>query len=119
MEHFLQDLRLSLRALARRPGLSAVAVLTFALGIGANSAIFSFVNGVLLTPLPFPEPDRLVRLESLRGGEPGRVSMIDLRDLEEDTELFVDIAAFNEGAAYNFSDGAVPEELPATLTTRN
>jgi len=45
--------------------------------------------------------------------------MIDLRDFEEETDLFVDIAAFNEGAAYNFSDGAVPEELPATLTTRN
>jgi predicted permease len=110
---------LAVRGLVRRPGLSTVAVLTFALGIGANSAIFSFVNGVLLTPLPFPEPDRLVRLESVRGGEPGRVSMIDIRDLEEDTELFEDIAAFNEGAAYNFSDGAVPEELPATLTTRN
>jgi predicted permease len=119
VEHFLQDLRLALRALVRRPGLAIVAALTFALGLGANSAIFSFVNGVLLTPLPFAEPDRLVRIESVRGGEPGRVSMIDIRDFEEDTDLFVDIAAFNEGAAYNFSDGAVPEELPATLTTRN
>jgi predicted permease len=45
--------------------------------------------------------------------------MIDIRDFQEETDLFVDIAAFNEGAAYNFSDGAVPEELPATLTTRN
>jgi predicted permease len=119
VEHFVRDFQLSIRALVRRPALSIVAVLTFALGIGANSAIYSFVDGVLLTPLPFPEPDRLVRLESLRGGEPGRVSMIDIRDFREDTDLFVDIAAFNEGAAYNFSDGAVPEELPATLTTRN
>jgi predicted permease len=119
VEHLVRDFHLAVRALVRRPGLSIVAVLTFALGIGANSAIFSFVDGVLLTPLPFPEPDRLVRLYSVRGGEPGRVSMIDLRDFEEETDLFVDIAAFNEGAAYNFSDGAVPEELPATLTTRN
>ncbi|HEY7699090.1 MAG TPA: ADOP family duplicated permease, partial [Vicinamibacteria bacterium] len=119
MEDFVRDLHLAVRALVRRPGLAIVAALTFALGIGANSAIFSFVNGVLLTPLPFPDPDRLVRIESVRGGESGRVSMIDIRDFEEDTDLFVDIGAFNEGAAYNFSDGAVPEELPATLTTRN
>ena len=74
---------------------------------------------MLLTPLPFPEPERLVRIYSERGGERGRVSMLDVRDLKSESDLFVDIAAYSDGSAYNFSDGVVPEELPATLTTQN
>src|ERR1041384_6368596 len=62
MEAVFQDLRYAIRTLGRNPGFSLVVVLILALGIGANAAIFSFVNGVLLSRLPFPDPERLVVL---------------------------------------------------------
>ena len=69
----LQDLRHSVRLLRREPGYAAVALIAIALGIGATTTLFSVTYGVLLKPLPWPEPDRLVRVEERRGGRAGRV----------------------------------------------
>jgi predicted permease len=69
-DEMFQDLRFGIRLLFKNPGMSAIAILTLALGIGANAAIFSVVNGVLLKPLPYPEPERLVRAFESTQGQP-------------------------------------------------
>jgi putative ABC transport system permease protein len=72
MENFLKDFRYAVRSLLKRPTFTAIALITLALGIGANTAIFSVVNTVLLRPLPFPEPERLMRLGESSQGPPER-----------------------------------------------
>ena len=80
----MADLRYAIRMLAKRPAFALVAVLTLAVGIGANTAIFSVVNGVLLRPLPYPEPDRIVRLYEQTSKAPRvTVSYPNFRDWHE------------------------------------
>ena len=98
VEPLIQDLRYALRMLRRSPGFTLVAVLTLALGIGANTAVFSVVSGVLLRPLPYPEPDRLVWMwpASLRTGRAfgGAISPPDFVDYRARSTAFEHLAAF-------------------------
>ena len=94
MDTLLQDLRYSLRLLARRPGFTVVAVLTLALGIGANTAVFSVVSAVLLRSLPYRSPERLVVVSEAIDKEPRPVSYPNFRDWRAQNEVFEDIAAY-------------------------
>ena len=112
MDEFLQDIRFALRSFRMRPAFAAVAVLTLALGVGASTAIFSVVNGVLLRPLPFSEPDRLVvmwanNLE--RGVEWARVAGGNFRDWRAMNRTFSSMAVIG-GASYDLTDGDAPPE---------
>jgi putative ABC transport system permease protein len=100
MESLLQDLLLALRMLAKRPGFTLVIALTLALGVGANTAIFSFVNALLLTRPPYREPDRLVRLMSQRGAESGKLSLLEVEDLNRQARLPEGFAPFR-ASQYN------------------
>ena len=94
IESFSRDIRLGLRLLMRQPGFTAVAVLTLALGIGATSAIFSFVDGVLLRPLPYPEANRIVLLwEKPPGGLRNGISALNFLDWQTSSTSFSSLTA--------------------------
>src|SRR5262249_62327416 len=95
MRTFWHDLRYGARMLLKQPGLTLVAVFTLALGIGANSAIFSVVNGVLLRPMPLEDPDRLIKIwETFPPGGQRTASAPNLIDWREQKPVFQRIAAY-------------------------
>ena len=111
MTTFIQDLRYGLRMLAKNPGFTAVAVLTLALGIGANTAIFSVVNGVLLRPLPYADPGRLMTVyETSREFGQMSVAYPNFLDWRRENHAFTDIAAYR-GDDFNFTGSGQPEHL--------
>ncbi|HWO01077.1 MAG TPA: ABC transporter permease [Blastocatellia bacterium] len=117
MENLLHDLRYSFRMLRKSPGFTAVATLTLALGIGANTAIFSVVNALLLKPLPFKDPDRLVRIWGkfeTEGIPKNWISEPELLDLNQMTESFEDIAAY-QGGGVNLTGQQDPVRVNAAF----
>lgn len=99
MNELLQDLRYGVRTLRKSPGFATVAILTLAIGIGANTAIFSFVNGVMLKPLPYAEPERIVRvLEKPPGGGRNGISTLNYLDWQKDNTVFEYMAAQTGGS---------------------
>lgn len=119
MDSLLHDLRYAIRALCRTPGFTCVAVLTLALGIGANTAMFSVVHAVLLQPLPFPESDRLVRIWSTmqaQGVPRGPSALPDYRVWRADNHTFLDMGAYLD-RAYNLTAVDHPERLQGTRIT--
>ncbi len=111
METFFQDLRYGIRMLAKSPGFTAIAILTLALGIGANTALFSVVNGVLLNPLAYPHSGQLV---ALYGKTPGidhaPVSYLNFLDWQRDTQTFSSMAIYRN-QDYNFIGKGEGERL--------
>lgn len=108
----LNDFRLAIRSLRHRPGSTALAVLALALGIGANAAIFSFVQGIVLRPLPYPDPDQIVDLAETdcRSNDAGAVSPRDLADFKTLDTIFASLAGF-ETDGKNVSFAGSPERL--------
>jgi len=103
-----QDLRYGARMLLKQPGFSLIAMLTLALGIGANTAMFSVVNAVLLRPVPFPEPERLMLL--VDGKAPANFAGADVRDLALQNRSFAQLGAYTI-ATFNLAGGSVPEHV--------
>jgi predicted permease len=112
------DVRYAWRGLVGRPGYTAVIVLTLALGLGATAAIFSAVNALLLRPFPFRDPDQLIRITAVRGGEDGFLSVPEQDDIRA-LSIVDDVALYTDQGMYNASGFGTPEELPATITTHN
>ena len=114
MNSLFNDLHFGVRMLLKRPGVTAIAVLTLALGIGANTAIFSVVNAVLLNPLPYREPDRLVALwQSVPGQTRARTSPGNFFDWKKQNTVFEDVVAFGASTLTLTGQGE-PEQLLGT-----
>src|ERR1043165_3065596 len=122
MNTLLQDLRYGFRMLLKQPGFTLIAVITLALGIGANTAIFSVVNAVLLRPLPFRESQRLVmfwnRGAAAAGGDRTPLAMADLLDCRAQNHSFEGVAAFQQGAL-NYTGGDIPIQVRGAYVTAN
>jgi len=119
MDTFLHDVRFAARTLLKRPAFTGAAVLCLALGIGANTAIFSVVNAVLLKPLPYREPARLVGVwerNAERGRERNSVSPANYLDWKAQNTVFEEMAAFVDWRA-NLTGSGEPEEVPVLVVT--
>jgi macrolide transport system ATP-binding/permease protein len=116
----LQDLRYGLRMLARSPAFTIVAALSLALGIGANTAIFSMVNVILLKPVPVDQPDRLVSVFMIDQRNPGNLplSHLNYKDLRDQNGVFTGLAAYSF-AQLNWSNGTESEQVPVQVVSGN
>src|SRR6476620_4741771 len=120
MQAIVEDFRHALRVLRKTPGFTVSAVAVLALGIGANTAIFTVVNAVLLRPLPFPEPERLVRLwhvppqKSFPGMSIFSVSPANYLAWKAQAQAFESMAAYH-GGSFNLTGGDHPESVVVTV----
>ena len=121
IEDFWQDFRFSLRSLLKRPGFTAIALLALALGIGANTAIFSLVNAVILQPLPYRDPDRLISVYGTRNrSSQGSVGPTDFLDYRSQNKTFEQFAASGSMMLpMNLTGSGEPERLNASIITGN
>lgn len=120
MEMIWQDLKHAIRSLRAKPGFTIVTVLTLAIGIGGNAAIFGAVNAVLLRPLPYPDPDHLVRVFKTSVKQPdgvgGTASPPDFTDWRRDNAVFTEMAGILEGSYALTGEGAA-EQIPGAMVT--
>src|SRR5438445_2256592 len=113
MESLIKDIRYGVRSLLKRPGFTAIAVITLALGIGANTTLFSFVNGILLRPLPYRDPGQLVILDETspkQGIKSFSVSYPNFVDWREQNHVFEDVAVY-QASTYSLVGGGEPEQI--------
>src|SRR5215213_5503461 len=121
MENFFKDIRYGVRGLLKRPGFTVIALITLALGIGANTAIFSVVNAVLLRPLPFQKPEELVIVwedATLVGFPHNTPAPANYVDWKTQNQSFADMAATHE-TSYNLTGDGEPERVTAYAVTAN
>ena len=114
-----QDLRFGARSLRKNPGFTAIAVITLALGIGANTAIFSVVNGVLFRPLPYPEPDRLVMVYGISlqaAQDKSPLCEADFLDWKSQNQVFERLAAFSSNR-FSYTGGETPQQIEGAWVT--
>ena len=118
--NLLYSLKLALRSLKKRPAFSSIVILTIAIVTGTSIVVYSYINALLIESMPFTEPERLVRIQSIKGEEKGYLSYPEFLDMQKELVSIEELAAYRGGGRYNLSgDGQPPEDLTATFTTSN
>lgn len=121
MDGLLNDLRFGVRSLLKSPGFAVMVVVTLALGIGANASIFSVVNGLLLSALPYEDPEGVIQVwasNEARGWDQASVSAGDFYDWREQNTVFDEMTLY-DNASFNLAAGGEPERVAGVLTTSN
>src|SRR5437868_3449512 len=122
MNSILQDLRYALRSMARERGFAAVAILTLAFGLGANTAIFSVVNAVLLRPLPYAKPDRLLTVSMRNISRPDdqglELSYLNISDLNAQMKTLAGVGGYLTGSTF-LMEGTDPEYVRGAYVSAN
>src|SRR5678815_320311 len=120
MEAFIRDLKHSLRMFVQSPAFTLAAIAALTLGIGANTAVFSVVNAVLLKPVGFPDPDRVVVFmnQSAQGAGPA-ASPAKFAHYRQQTAVAQDVAAYNTGQRVNYTGGTFPEQLQSARVSQD
>ncbi|HEX4438664.1 MAG TPA: ABC transporter permease [Thermoanaerobaculia bacterium] len=118
MSSWIQDVRYALRSFAKSPGFTAAAIATLAIGIGANAAIFGLVQAVILRPLPFDQPDRVVYVSETWQGRRGSVSAGNFEDLRRAVRSFEALAAVRYGS-FNLAEAGEPERVEGARVTES
>jgi len=118
METLIKDIRYAIRSLVRYPAFTLIATLTLALGIGANTAIFSVVNALLLRPLPFTEPDKLMQVweASVKDGQPHDVAYPNFADWRDRNQSFQEIATYSD-RTFNLTGDDEPERIQGVMVS--
>src|SRR5689334_7677545 len=121
MRTLAHEVRLALRGFAKSPGVAAIAILTLAIGIGANTAIFSVADALLLRPLPYPHPDRLVLISGAQKGrraEQSPLSWLRFQQIAARQKSFTAIAAFT-AEEFSLTGRGDPEQVPGARVSWN
>ena len=121
LENMVRDVRYAWRTLLRSPGYTLMAVLTLGLGIGANTAIFTVINGVLLRPLPYANPSRVVHLEQTAariGPDPIGFSVQEVEDYRNQSRVFSDLAEYHS-MTFTLLGGKNPERVTTGVVSAN
>src|SRR5215471_12894323 len=118
LETLLQDLRFAFRVLRKSPGFTAIAILTLALGIGASTAIFSVVDAVLLSPLPYPHPEQIVRVwEQGPNGHRWNLADLNFKDFQKQNSTFSSLAEYTLGEPTSISGGSEPSRVDVSAVS--
>ena len=114
------NLKLAWRSVLKRPTFSLIIALTLAVATSTSIVVFSYIDALLLTPLPFKEPERLVRIQSIKGEEKGLLSYPEFLEMQKELTTIEELAVYRDGGRYNLSgDGKPPEDLTATFASSN